>query len=434
MRICVVGTGYVGLVAGTCLAEGGNDVICVDTDQTKVEMLSAGNPTIHEYGLPYYLSRNIEEERLSFATDLAGAVGKSDVVFIAVGTPAGPDGHIDTSSVWKVAEEIGRSMAHYTVMVIKSTVPVGTAARMREILLGLTKQEFSVVSNPEFLKEGTAVEDFLRPERVVIGLEAGDDRARDVMRELYAPFLRTGKPLIELSNASAELCKYACNSFLATKVSFMNQMANLSEAVGADINEVRIGMGADPRIGPRFLFPGVGYGGSCFPKDVTGIILTAREAGADIGILEAVSEANERQKRLLVDRIKSHFGGKLEGMNGAVWGLSFKPRTDDMREAPSIPIVGGLCEAGARLSVFDPAAMDNARALFGEKVRYVRTNYEALEEADFLAVVTEWNEFRRPDFARVKKLMRKPVIFDGRNIYSRKRLESMGFTYFGIGC
>jgi UDPglucose 6-dehydrogenase len=336
--------------------------------------------------------------------------------------------------VWKVAEGIGRAMEHYTVIVVKSTVPVGTAARLRETLSGLTKQEFSVVSNPEFLKEGTAVEDFLRPERVVVGLEPGDDRARDIVRELYAPFLRTGKPLIEMSNASAELCKYACNGFLATKVSFMNQIANLSEAVGADVNEVRIGMGADPRIGSKFLFPGVGYGGSCFPKDVSGIIMTAREADADIGILEAVHETNEKQKRLLVGRIKSHFDGDLKGLNGAVWGLSFKPRTDDMREAPSIPIVEGLCEAGARLSVFDPAAMENARAVFGEKVKYVRTNYEALKEADFLAVVTEWNEFRRPDFERVKKLMRRPVVFDGRNIYSRKRLESMGFTYFGIGC
>jgi UDPglucose 6-dehydrogenase len=434
MRICVIGTGYVGLVVGTCLAEGGNDVVCVDTDQKKVEMLSAGNPTIHEYGLPYYLSRNIAEERLSFTTDLSGAVEKSQVVFIAVGTPALPDGHIDTSSVWKVAEGIGKSLAHYTVIATKSTVPVGTAAKVREIVSALTEQEFSVVSNPEFLKEGTAVEDFLRPERVVVGLEPGDDRARDIMRELYAPFLRTGKPLIEMSNASAELCKYACNSFLATKVSFMNQMANLSEAVGADVNEVRIGMGADPRIGPKFLFPGVGYGGSCFPKDVSGIIMTAREAGAEIGIVEAVQEVNETQKKLLVERVKGYFGGDLQGKKGAIWGLSFKPRTDDMREAPSIQVVEGLCEAGAKLSVFDPAAMDNARELLGEKVRYVRTNYEALAEADFLVVITEWNEFRRPDFERVKKLMRQPVIFDGRNIYSRKRLENMGFTYFGIGC
>jgi UDPglucose 6-dehydrogenase len=434
MRICVVGTGYVGLVAGTCLAESGNDVICVDTDRKKVEMLSAGNPTIHEYGLPYYLSRNIAEERLSFTTDLAGAVGKSQVVFIAVGTPALPNGHIDTSSVWEVAGAVGRAMERYTVIVIKSTVPVGTAANVREVVSGITKQEFSVVSNPEFLKEGTAVEDFLRPERVVVGLDPSDDRAREVMRELYAPFLRTGKPLIEMSNVSAELCKYACNSFLATKVSFMNQIANLSEAVGADVNEVRTGMGADPRIGPNFLFPGVGYGGSCFPKDVSGIVMTAREAGADIGILEAVREANEKQKRLFVGRISEYFGGDLKGRKGAIWGLSFKPRTDDMREAPSIPIVEGLCEAGAKLRVFDPAAMDNARELFGEKVAYVRTNYEALDEADFLAVVTEWNEFRRPDFERVRTLMRRPVIFDGRNIYSRKRLEGMGFTYFGIGC
>jgi UDPglucose 6-dehydrogenase len=434
MKICVAGTGYVGLVAGTCLAESGNDVICVDSDKKKVEKLSSGTPTIYEPGLGEYLRRNLMEKRLSFTTDLESAVKKSEVVFIAVGTPIGRDMQVDLSSVWKVAEQAGKAIEGYTVVVIKSTVPVGTAKRVKEIISGATKHEFSVVSNPEFLKEGAAVDDFMKPDRVVVGAEPQDTRALEIMRELYAPFLRTGKPLIEMTNASAEVCKYACNSFLATKISFVNQVANFCQAVGADINDIRRGMGTDPRIGPQFLFPGVGFGGSCFPKDIAALIGSASQAGARMDILEGVHEVNERQKLLLVERVKKHFGEDLSGKKGAVWGLSFKPRTDDIREAPSIPIIQGLLEAGASLSVFDPVAMQNAQVVLGEKVEYAHSNYDAVKDADFLAVVTEWNEFRRPNFERIKQLMRTPVIFDGRNIFSRRRMESLGFTYYGIGC
>jgi UDPglucose 6-dehydrogenase len=434
MKICVVGTGYVGLVAGTCLAESGNDVICVDTDEEKVKTLSSGTPTIYEPGLNEYLRRNLREKRLSFTTELEAAVKKSGIVFIAVGTPTGPDMQVDLSSVMEVAEQIGKALEEYTIVVIKSTVPVGTAKRVKDVISGASGQKFSVVSNPEFLKEGAAVDDFMKPDRVILGVNPQETRVIETMRELYAPFLRTGKPLIVMSHTSAELCKYACNSFLAARISFMNEMANFCQAVGADINEVRKGMGTDPRIGPQFLFPGVGFGGSCFPKDITALATTASEAGIRMDILEAVRAVNERQKLVLVERVKEHFGEDLSGTKGAVWGLSFKPRTDDIREAPSLRIIQGLLEAGASLNVFDPVAMDNARSVLGETVEYALSNYDALKDADFLVVVTEWNEFRRPDFSRVKQLMRQPVIFDGRNIFTRRRMEELGFTYYGIGC
>ncbi len=434
MRICVIGTGYVGLVVGTCLSESGNDVICVDSDEEKVKTLSGGKCTIHERGLNEYFTRNLREKRLSFTTELKAAVKKSQVVYIAVGTPLGADMQTDMSSVWDVVERIGKAIEDYTIVVTKSTVPVGTAKRIREIISGLTEVEFSVVSNPEFLKEGAAVDDFMKPQRVVIGTEPDDERAREIMREIYAPFLRTGKPLIEMDSASAEVCKYACNGLLAAKISFINEVANLCGAVGADVNQVRRGMGADPRIGPQFLFPGVGFGGSCFPKDITALINTAAQTGTSMDILRSVSEVNQRQKKLPVGLVKKHFGEDLSGRKGAIWGLSFKPGTDDIREAPSIPIVEGLLTAGATLSVFDPVATENARAIFGERVEYAQTDYDALEGADFLVVVTEWNEFRRPSFERIKELMRTPVVFDGRNIYSRKYMERLGFTYYGIGC
>lgn len=434
MRVCVIGTGYVGLVAGTCLSESGNDVVCVDSDEEKVEALSSGRLIIYEPGLAEYFSRNLREKRLLFTSDIEEAVKRSEVIFIAVGTPPGGDGSVDMSSIWEVARQIGASINGYKVVTVKSTVPVGTSRRIREIISEVTEHEFSVVSNPEFLKEGAAVLDFMKPERVVIGTDPPDERARECMRELYSPFLRTGKPLIMMSNVSAEVCKYACNGILAAKISYMNEMANFCGAVGADVNEVRRGMGADPRIGQQFLFPGIGFGGSCFPKDINALVHSAASAGAGMDILRAVLDVNERQKRLLVERIKKHFGTDLSGARGAIWGLSFKPGTDDMREAPSIPVIEGLLEAGAELKVFDPAAMENARAIFGEKVEYAQTDYDAVKGADFLAVVTEWNEFRRPSFDRVNELMREPVIFDGRNIYSRQRMEKAGFTYYGIGC
>lgn len=443
MRICVIGTGYVGLVVGTCLSESGNDVICVDADTEKIKALSSGSLTIYEPGLRDYFARNLREKRLSFTTDIETSVRKSDVVFIAVGTPPGPDGSPDMSSMWEVAESIGKAMEKSTVsfstIVIKSTVPVGTWRRVKEIISKLTSGKeqvvpLSIVSNPEFLKEGAAVSDFMKPERVIIGTEPQDDRAREVMRELYAPFLRTGKPLIEMSNASAEVCKYACNSFLATKISFMNQLASFCGAVGADVNQVRRGIGSDPRIGGQFLFPGVGFGGSCLPKDVNALIATAAGHGIAMKLLSAVMEVNERQKKLLVEMVKEHFGEDLSGKKGVVWGLSFKPRTDDIRESPAIETIKGLLDAGAELAVFDPVAMENAKPVLGNSVTYAETNYDALEGADFLVVVTEWNEFRRPNFDLVKELMRQPVIFDGRNIYSRKHMEKLGFTYYGVGC
>jgi UDPglucose 6-dehydrogenase len=432
MKIAVVGTGYVGLVVGACLAENGNNVICVDKDASKVTTLNAGKMTIYEPGLEEIVRRNRSEERLTFTTDLASAVRASAIVFIAVGTPQGEDGSADLQHVLGVARDIGRAMQTYTVIVDKSTVPVGTAARVREAVASETTQIFSVVSNPEFLKQGAAIEDFLKPDRVVIGVERDDQRAADLMKELYGPFTRTGAPIMVMDTASAELCKYAANSILATRISFMNEVANMCELVGADVDEVRKAIGADQRIGKSFLFPGIGYGGSCFPKDVKALLKSAGTKGYDFKILQAVEAVNDRQKSRLVEKMESHFTS-LKGKTIALWGLAFKPRTDDMREAPAITIIDRLLEAGALVRAYDPEAAPTAARLFERRIELCDRSYDALQGADALAVVTEWNEFREPDFAKMRQLMRAPVVFDGRNIYSPEQMRALGFTYFSIG-
>jgi UDPglucose 6-dehydrogenase len=431
MKLCVVGTGYVGLVAGTCFAESGNDVICVDNVAAKVETLRRGEVPIYEPGLEELIRRNTAEGRLTFSTDLAAAVGQSLVCFIAVGTPSGDDGSADLSAVWAVTREIARAMDGYRIVVTKSTVPVGTAERVRTLLAEHTSHPFDVVSNPEFLKEGAAIDDFMKPDRVVIGTTSA--RAIDVMRELYDPFVRTGNPILTMDNASAEMTKYAANALLATRISFMNEIANLCEKVGADVDHVRRGIGYDRRIGHHFLFPGVGYGGSCFPKDVKAVIHTAHEHGMRFPLLNAVEDVNEAQKAVLVEKIVREFGEDLGGRRFAVWGIAFKPRTDDVREAPSITVVEGLLARGAAVAVHDPEALGEARKRWGDRVTYHRTNYEALRDADALLIVTEWNEFRRPDFARMKELLRRPLIFDGRNLYDPEVMREQGFTYLPIG-
>jgi UDPglucose 6-dehydrogenase len=432
MKIAVVGTGYVGLVVGACLAENGNNVICVDKDASKVTTLNAGKMTIYEPGLEEIVRRNRSEERLTFTTDLPSAVRASAIVFIAVGTPQGEDGSADLQHVLGVARDIGRAMQAYTVIVDKSTVPVGTAARVREAVARETTQVFSVVSNPEFLKQGAAIEDFLKPDRVVIGVEREDQRAADLMKELYGPFTRTGAPIMVMDTASAELCKYAANSILATRISFMNEVANMCELVGADVDEVRKAIGADQRIGKSFLFPGIGYGGSCFPKDVKALLKSAGDRGYDFKILRAVEAVNDRQKSRLVEKMEGHFAS-LKGKTIALWGLAFKPRTDDMREAPAITIIDRLLDAGALVRAYDPEAAPTARQLFDGRIALCDRSYDALDGADALAVVTEWNEFREPDFAKMRQLMRTPVVFDGRNIYSPEQMRALGFTYFSIG-
>src|SRR3989475_3952406 len=431
MKICVVGTGYVGLVAGTCFAESGNDVVCVDNVAAKIEALRQGHVPIYEPGLEELIRRNVAEARLAFSTDLDDAVKKSLVCFIAVGTPEGADGAADLSAVMDVAAAIGRAMDGYRVIVAKSTVPIGTAERIRAAVAEATRHPFDVVSNPEFLKEGAAIEDFMKPDRVVIG--ATSQRAIDLMRELYEPFVRTGNPILVMDNPSAEMTKYAANALLATRISFMNEIANLCERVGADVDQVRRGIGYDRRIGHHFLFPGVGYGGSCFPKDVKAVIRTPAGQGMAFPVLAAVEEVNEEQKRRLADKVVAHFGSNLRGRRFAVWGLAFKPRTDDMREAPSITVVEGLLTRGATVAVHDPEALGEARKHFADRVSYHRVNYEALKDADALLIVTEWNEFRRPDFPRMKQLLREPVIFDGRNLYEPEVMREHGFTYFPIG-
>ena len=430
MKLAVIGTGYVGLVAGACLAETGNDVMCVDKDEAKVRMLRRGKMPIFEPGLEELVRRNVAEGRLSFTTQLPKAVRASSVIFIAVGTPQGEDGSADLQHVLGVAREIAQSMNGYKVVVDKSTVPVGTAERVREIIRRETTHPFSVVSNPEFLKQGAAVDDFLKPDRVVIGTE--DEKSGDIMRQLYSPYTRTGAPIMVMDTASAELCKYAANALLATKISFMNEVANVCELFGADVDQVRRAVGSDRRIGPSFLFPGVGYGGSCFPKDVKAIVKFTRDKGYDFQILQAVERVNHRQKSVLADRMEKHFGS-LKGTTIAVWGLAFKPRTDDMREAPALVLIERLLASGAKVQAFDPAAMPLAKKLLGSKVTFAAKSYAALAGADALAVVTEWNEFREPDFAKMRKLLKAPVIFDGRNIYSRDVMRANGFTYYAIG-
>ena len=446
MNICVIGTGYVGLVAGTCFADSGNDVICVDIDATKIEKLNRGEIPIYEPGLEELVKRNTKEGRLRFTTDLSYGVKRSLICFIAVGTPPGGDGSADLKYVLEAARNIAGAMDGYRIIVNKSTVPVGTADKVKAAIQEdfdkrSKKYEFDVVSNPEFLKEGAAIDDFMKPDRVVIGTEG--EKAKEVMRELYEPFVRTGKPILFMDIKSAEMTKYAANAMLATKISFINEMANLCGLVGANIDDVRKGIGTDSRIGFEFLFPGVGYGGSCFPKDVQAIITTAGEYGYDMKILKSVEYVNYRQKGVIVDKMLKYFeargkgqgakGKPLEGNIIGIWGLSFKPRTDDMREAPSITIINRLLDAGARIKAHDPEAMTEAMKIFGNKVEYLKDNYEVVKDTDALVVITEWNEFRRPNFEKMRKFMRTPVIFDGRNIYDPDEMRGMGFTYYGIG-
>jgi UDPglucose 6-dehydrogenase len=430
LKIGVIGTGYVGLVVGVCLAENGNTVHCVDNDSRKVDALLAGQIPIYEPGLEEMLPRNVREERLFFTTDLRAAVQKSDLLFIAVGTPQDQDGSADLTYVLQVAEAIGKAMNGFKIVINKSTVPVGTAAKVQAVVGRFTKHPFAVVSNPEFLKEGTAVEDFLKPDRVVIGTD--DPKVELIMRELYEPFVRTGHPVLVMDPASAELTKYAANAMLATRISFMNEIANLCDKVGADVRQVRMGIGTDARIGSSFLFPGVGYGGSCFPKDVKALIRTARDNGLELPVVGSVDRTNEAQKTILVPRIEAQLGG-LAGKVIAVWGLAFKPRTDDMREAPALAVIRELRARGASVRAYDPKASEVARPLLGGDVELCQRSYEAVEGADALVVVTEWNEFREPDFERIKALMRRPVIFDGRNIYNPQTLREFGFHYEGIG-
>lgn len=431
MRLSVVGTGYVGLVVGTCFAESGNDVICVDIDEQKVKMLKKGENPIYEPGLTDLLKKNIGEKRLSFTTDLEAAVKRTDVIFLALPTPQSEDGSADLQHVLAVAKKIGKAMTGYRVIVNKSTVPIGTADRVREIVAAETKYPFDVVSNPEFLKEGAAVNDFMKPDRVVVGSRS--QKAIAIMQDLYGPFVRTGNPLIIMDERSSELTKYAANAFLATKVSYMNEVANLCERVGADIDLIRKGMGTDDRIGNQFLFAGIGYGGSCFPKDVAALLNTSKMYDYTLHILNAVEEVNKRQKLVMVNKIKRHFNNDLRGKTIALWGLSFKPNTDDVREAPALTIIEALQKEGVTIRAFDPEAMDEMKKRTGKGVRYCESNYEALKGANALLVTTEWNEFRRPDFDRVKALLKEPVIFDGRNIYDPAIMTSRGFIYYGIG-
>lgn len=431
MNICVIGTGYVGLVAGTCLAEMGNNVICVDNNEEKLEQLKNGIVPIFEPGLEELIKTNVLENRLSFSSDLKSAVEKSLLCFIAVGTPQGEDGSADLQYVCQVAESIGEAMNDYKVIVDKSTVPVGTADKVTAIIKSKTNHSFDVVSNPEFLKQGAAVEDFLKPDRVVVG--SNSERATKIMQELYAPFLRTGNPVIIMDVKSAEMTKYASNAFLAVKISYANEIANICEKVGADAEMVRIGMCSDKRIGSQFLFPGLGYGGSCFPKDVKAILNTAKQYNCDYQMLEAADNINKLQRKLFVDKILKHFDNNVKGKNIAVWGLAFKPKTDDMREAPSITIIKALLEHGANIKAYDPKAVNSAKFHFKDTITYTKSSYDALENADALLLLTEWNEFRNPDFDKIKTLMNNPVIFDGRIQYNKKNLDEKGFTYYRIG-
>jgi UDPglucose 6-dehydrogenase len=430
LNIAVIGTGYVGLVAGACFAESGNDVVCVDKNAAKIRTLKAGRIPIYEPGLEEIVRRNRHEGRLTFTTNLAQAVRDSAIIFIAVGTPQGEDGSADLTHVLGVARDIARAMNGYKVIVDKSTVPVGTSEKVREVVAAETDHPFSVVSNPEFLKQGAAIEDFMKPDRVVIG--AGDQQATDLMLELYAPFTRTGAPIMVMDCASAELAKYAANAMLATRISFMNEVATVCELVGADVDQVRKAIGSDRRIGTSFLFPGCGYGGSCFPKDVQAMMRFAADRKYAFKILSAVEEVNAHQKTRLFTKMRKHFGS-LKGKTVGVWGLAFKPKTDDMREAPAIPLIESLLSAGAAVHAYDPEATRVARGIFGDRITYARSNYAAIKGVDGLAIVTEWNEFRRPDFDRMKALMRTPVVFDGRNLFTPEQMQQHGFTYYSIG-
>ncbi|MBL8977314.1 MAG: UDP-glucose/GDP-mannose dehydrogenase family protein [Gemmatimonadetes bacterium] len=431
MKVAVVGSGYVGLVTGACLAETGNEVICADIDLRKIERLRQNDIPIYEPGLEDLVRRNQAEGRLSFTTDVGHAVEQARVVFIAVGTPPGEDGSADLQHVLAVARTIGKHLTGPKVVVTKSTVPVGTAEKVRAAVQGETKGVFYVCSNPEFLKEGAAIDDFMKPDRIVVGVDR--DEARDIMAELYEPFVRTGNPILFMDIPSAEVTKYAANAMLATRISFMNQVAMFCELVGADVNSVRKGIGTDKRIGSAFLFPGPGYGGSCFPKDVKALIKTGSEVGLVFDVLEAVERVNERQKLVVLEKLRAGFGGQLKGRTVAVWGLAFKAETDDMRESPSIPLIEGLLAAGARVQAHDPKAMETARAVFGDRVMYAADPYSAVHGADALAIVTEWLVYRNPDFDRVKSLLRQALVVDGRNLYDPARMRALGFTYHGIG-
>jgi UDPglucose 6-dehydrogenase len=436
MTIAVVGTGYVGLVTGTCFAESGNDVICVDTDRSKIERLQRGEIPIFEPGLEEMVRRNAREERLRFTTDIAEAVGRSRMVFIAVGTPPGEDGSADLQYVLAVARDIGRLMTSFTVVINKSTVPVGTGDQVRAVIAEELARRgaevpFDVVSNPEFLKEGNAIDDFMKPDRVIVGCD--NPRAAATMKELYAPFVRTEHPIIVMDVHSAEMTKYAANALLATKISFMNDVANLCELVGANVDMVRKGIGSDSRIGYSFIFPGAGYGGSCFPKDVQALCRTGRQVGHPLELLEAVEAVNYRQKTRLFEKLSRAFGGELGGATVAVWGLAFKPNTDDMREAPALVLIEALLAAGATVRGYDPAATHEAKKVLGERITYCTRSYEALEGADALVIVTEWNDFRHPDFPRMKTLLKRPLVIDGRNIYNPEKMAQLGFVYHSIG-
>ena len=431
MKVAVVGTGYVGLVAGACLAETGNEVVCADVDPRKVARLNKGDIPIYEPGLESLVRRNQVEGRLAFSTDIGAAVEHGRVVFIAVGTPPGEDGSADLQHVLAVAHTIGKHMNAPKVVVTKSTVPVGTAEKVRAAIHAETRSPFHVCSNPEFLKEGAAIEDFMKPDRVVLGVDS--DEAREVMGELYAPFVRTGNPILFMDLPSAEITKYAANTMLATRISFMNQVADLCERVGADITMVRRGIGTDRRIGSAFLFPGPGYGGSCFPKDVKALIHTAREMGMEPALFEAVETVNELQKRVLLKKVLANLGRNLSGRQIAVWGLAFKAETDDMRESPALPLVDGIMEAGGAVRAHDPKALETARTIYGDRLYYARDPYDAAAGADALVIVTEWLVYRTPDFERLKQLLARPLVLDGRNLYDPGRMSRMGFEYHGIG-
>ena len=431
MKVAVVGTGYVGLVVGACLAETGNDVVCADLDAAKITSLQRNRLPIFDPGLEPLVGRNQREGRLQFTTEVAAAIERSDIVFIAVGTPPNEDGSADLQHVLDVATTVGRHLHAPKIVITKSTVPVGTAEKVRAEIARHTRTPFHVCSNPEFLKEGAAVEDFMKPDRVVVGIDS--EEAARVLEQLYAPFVRTGNPLIFMDIPSAEMTKYAANAMLAARISFMNQIARLCEAVGADVSLVRKGIGTDRRIGAAFLFPGPGYGGSCFPKDVRALIRTGEERGVPLDILQAVEAANQRQKRVLFEKLERHFRGQLAGETIAVWGLAFKAETDDVRESPALALVEALLAAGAAVRVHDPAALETARFQLGDRVAYASRAYDALEGASALAVVTEWLEYRNPDFDRIKRLLKRPLIVDGRNLYDPARLARLGFTYDSIG-
>jgi UDPglucose 6-dehydrogenase len=431
MNIAVVGTGYVGLVTGTCFAETGNNVTCVDIDVNKVNKLKGGQITIYEPGLEKLFLRNLKEERLKFTTDLAEGIKDAAIIFLALPTPPGEDGSADLKYILGVANDLGKLLTDYKVIIDKSTVPVGTAEKVQEAIAKNYTGEFDVVSNPEFLREGVAVDDFMKPDRVVIGTES--ERARKVLGDLYAPFVRQGNPIIFMDERSAELTKYAANSFLATKISFMNEVARLCEKLGADVDMVRRGIGSDERIGKRFLFPGIGYGGSCFPKDVQALVKSSSEVEYDFEILNAVMKVNEDQKLHLIDSIKKYFNNDLKGKHFALWGLAFKPNTDDIREAPALYMIDALTAAGATVCAFDPEAMKNVKNDIGDKIRYADNQYDALENADALIIATEWNEFRTPDFTKIASSLKNKAIFDGRNLFDLDMIADLGFHYRSVG-